>query len=103
MFLFREEDPKGEVIFKQEDKTLVLNRVGTWDLIPRLFGLSNPRQLLKGDVVLKGWYRGGLHPWLEVHEVRAEKSVRKSMVRSLRWASAILVLLLSVIISLSLD
>jgi len=99
----REEDPKGEAVFKQEDGTLLLNRLGRWDLIPRLFGLSNPRQLLKGEVVVKGWYRGGLTPSLEIHEVRADKTVRKSMVRSFRWASAILFLLIAIVISLALE
>ena len=98
-----ETKPKGELVFKHEDKTILLNRLGTWDLIPRLFGLSNPRQLLKGDVTLVGWTRGVLVPSFEVHEARADKAVRKSMVKTLRWASAILGLALAVIISLALD
>ena len=99
----REEDPKGIVVFRQEERTIALNRLGRWDFIPRLFGLSNPRQLLKGEVALKGWYRGGLTPSLEVHEVKAEKSSRKSMVRSLRWVCAALVFVVALVIYLSLD
>jgi hypothetical protein len=99
----REEAPKGVVVFRQEERIIPLNRLGRWDLIPRLFGLSNPRQLLKGDVTLKGWYRGGLTPSLEVHEVKTEKMSRKSMVRSFRWAIAVVVFVIALVIYLSLD
>ena len=91
------------MVFKEDVRTLLINRLGRWDFIPRLFGLSNPRQLPKGDVTLKGWYRRGLSPYLEVHEVRADKTVRKSMARSLRWASAMMVFVLALVISLSLE
>jgi len=98
-----EQNPKGEVVFQQEEKTLRLNRIGRWDLIPRFFGLSNPRQLIKGDVTLKGWYRSGLSPWLELLEVRAEKTSRKSMVRSMRWAFAVTLLVLALVACLALE
>jgi Zn-finger nucleic acid-binding protein len=96
-------NPKSELVFKQDEKTLVINRLGRWDVIPRLFGLSNPRQLPKGDVTLKGWYRPGPVPSLEVHDIRAGKLYRKSMVRSLRWASAAALFVLTVVVSLALD
>ncbi len=98
-----EQKPKGEVILKLEDKTILLNRLGMWDLIPRLFGLSNPRQLIKGDVTLKGWYRGILMPSFEVDEIRAEKVIRKSMVKTLRWASAIFISIIAIVIYVSLE
>jgi len=98
-----EQDPKGKVVLKMEDKTILLNPIGRWDILPRLFGLSNPRQLLKGDVTLKGWYRGKLIPSFEIDEIRAEKVVRKSMVKTLRWVSAILVLVVAVAIYVSLE
>jgi hypothetical protein len=91
------------VVFKQEDKTIPLNRLGRWDVIPRFFGLSNPRQFLKGDVALRGWYRSGLTPFLEVLDVRAGKVSRKSMVRSLRWAFAVTLFALAIVISLALE
>jgi hypothetical protein len=99
----READPKGPVVFKQEERTIALNRLKRWDVIPRLFGLSNPRQLLKGEVVLKGWYRAGLVPFIEVQEVRADKASRKSMTRLLRWVFVALVFLIAFVIYLSLD
>ena len=95
--------PKGEVVFKQDEKTLKLNPIKATDIILRLFGLSNPRQLLQGDVTVKGWYRPGIVPMLEVQEVRSEKTFRKSMVKSLRWAAAISLLVLAVIVSLALN
>jgi hypothetical protein len=98
-----DEKPKGEVVFKQEEKVLRLNPIKPLDVIPRLFGLSNPRQLLLGDVTLRGWYRQGVVPALEVQDVRTEKTSRKSMVKSLRWAAAIALLLLAVIVSLALE
>jgi len=98
-----EQNPKGEVIFKQEEKSLRLNPVSTLDIIPRLFGLSNPRQLLQGDVALRGWYRPGAVPALEVQEVRTDKASRKSIVKSLRWATALSLLALAVIVSLALE
>ena len=98
-----EQKPKGEVVFAQEGKTLALNRLGRWDVIPRLFGLTNPRQLLLGDVTITGWYRGGLSPTLEVREVRAGKTARKSMVKGLRWACGAALLALAVVISLALE
>ncbi len=90
--LAKEEDPKGNVVLKRDERAIELNRMGRWDIVPRLFGLSNPRQLLKGEVTVKGWYHPGLIPFVEVHEVRTEKTVRKSMSRSLRWASAVMIL-----------
>jgi len=96
-------NPKGELVFKRDEKTLAINRLGRWDIVPRLFGLSNPRQLPKGDVTIRGWYRPGPVPSLEVHDIRAEKLTRKSMVRSLRWAFAVSLLVLSVVIYLALD
>jgi hypothetical protein len=96
-------NPKSALIFKQDEKTLVINRLGRWDILPRLFGLSNPRQLPKGDVTIKGWYRPGPNPSLEVHDVRAEKLYRKSMTKSLRWAFAVSLLILVVVIDLALD
>jgi hypothetical protein len=98
-----EQKLKGEVVFKEGEKTIFLNRLGRWDIIPRLFGLSNPRQLLRGDVTLTGWRRGIIIPSVEVHEVRADKAVRKSTVRSLRWAFAIMVFVIALIVYLSLD
>ncbi len=95
--------PKGEVVLKVDDKTILLNRLGTWDVIPRLFGLSNPRQLMKGAVTLKGWYRGILVPSFEVDEIKAEKTIRRSMVKTLRWASAIFIGILAVVIYVSLE
>lgn len=98
-----EQKPKGEIVFTQDEKRLKLNPVRTWDFIPRLFGLANPRQYLLGDGTLKGWFRPGVEPSLEVQEIRIEKTVRKSMVKSLRWASAISLLVLALIISLALE
>ena len=95
--------PKGEVVFKQGEKSIRLNPLGLWDIIPRLFGLSNPRQLLQGDVTVRGWYRHGIPPVLEVQEVRSEKAVRKSMVKMLRWASAVSLLALALLVSLALE
>jgi len=51
--LAREEEPKGVVVFKQDTQTIALNKLGRWDMIPRLFGLSNPRQFLKGEVTIR--------------------------------------------------
>jgi hypothetical protein len=103
VLLADEQAPKGEVVFSQEGRTLPLNRLGAFDMIPRLFGLSNPRQLLKGEVLLKGWYRKAAGPFLEVQEIRAGKTFRRSMVRGLRWASALMVLVLSIVISFALE
>jgi hypothetical protein len=101
--LVDENAPKGPLLFKQEAKTLALNRIGAMDMIPRLFGLSNPRQLPKGEVTLRGWFRPGPVPFLEIQEVRADKATRKSTVRGLRWGFAVALLVLSVVISLALD
>ncbi len=98
-----EEDPKGMAVFKQEERVIPLNRLGRWDMVPRLFGLANPRQLLSGAVTLTGWYHGGLTPWLEIHELRAEKTFRKSMTRTLRWVLAVLLFVIALMIYLSLD
>jgi hypothetical protein len=95
--------PKGEVVFKQDERIVRLNPISTWDILPRLFGLSNPRQFLQGEVTLEGWYRPGLNPALEVRKVQSEKTTRTSMVKSLRWASAIFLLALAVIVSLALE
>jgi hypothetical protein len=101
--LAREEDPKGVVVFKQDTRTMAMNKLGRWDVIPRLFGLSNPRQLLKGEVTIRGWYRTGLVPSIEVHQVQANKAFRKSMTRALRWIFAVLVFFMAFGIYLSLD
>lgn len=96
-------EPKGIHVFKQGDLRIDLNKNGFWDLIPRLFGLSNPGQLLKGEVILTGWYRGGLLPCFEIQEIHAGKSARKSMVKVLRWTSAATLLVIALIISLALE
>ena len=101
--LVDEQVPKGPLLFRQEEKSLALNRMRGGDVIPRLFGLSNPRQLPKGEATLKGWFRPGPIPSLEIQEVRTDKATRKSMVRSLRWTFAVTLLVLSVVISLALD
>jgi hypothetical protein len=103
IILLDEAAPKGEVIFQQDGQALFLNRMGTWDLIPRLFGLSNPRQLLLGEVTVKGWYRHGPAPSLEVQEVLGEKGLRKSMVKSIRWAGAVSLFILALLIAFSLE
>jgi hypothetical protein len=99
----REEETKGVVVIKQDARTIALNKMGRWDVIPRLFGLSNPRQLLKGEVTIRGWYRPGLVPSIEVHEVQANKAFRKSMTKVLRWIFAVLVFVAALGLYLSLD
>ncbi len=97
------EKPGSELVFQQEERTITLNRLSPWDMVPRLFGLSNPRQLLKGDVTLRGWFRGGLEPFVEIQDVRSGKTTRKSLVRALRWTSAVFIFLVVLVISLSLE
>jgi Zn-finger nucleic acid-binding protein len=99
----KEEEPKGKVIFKQLERIALLNPVGLWDVIPRLFGLANPRQILKGEVIVKGWYRGGPAPAIEIHEIRADKVRRASMVKMLRWGTAAALWVLAIIIYFSLE
>jgi hypothetical protein len=99
----QEEDPQGVLVFKQDERIIPLNPLGRWDIVPRLSGLANPRQLLKGAVTFKGWYRGGLTPSLEIHELRAEKTFRKSMTRTLRWVLTVLLFAIAFVIYLSLD
>src|SRR5438132_14375450 len=56
----REEHHKGIVVLRQEERTIALNRLERWDFIPRLFDISNPSQVLNGDVTLKGCNRRGV-------------------------------------------
>jgi len=93
--------PKGVLIFSQGDQTLEMNQWGKLELIPRFFGLQNPGQLIAGEATLQGWYRKTAAPYVEIAVVTVGKKRRASMVRGVRWAAAIAVLVLAGLILLT--
>ncbi len=93
--------PKGRVIFITEGERIELNRMFALDMVPRVFGISNPSQMILGEVILRGWYRKLPVSFIDVAEIQAGKKSRKSMVRALRWGCAILVAVLAALILLT--
>jgi len=87
--------PKGPLIFTQDEKKLLLNKTGALEFASTFFGLKNPAQFLPGEVTLHGWYRKTEPPYLEVSVVLMGKRRRASMVRAVRWAVAIGVLVVA--------
>ncbi len=94
---------KSLLIFKQGEMTIALNRIARWDILPRLFGLSNPGQILKGEIRLTGWFRGGVVPWVEIRTIASEKTSRASIVKGLRRALPIILWIIAFLINLSLE
>jgi len=93
--------PKGPMVFKQGERRIALNRLGALELVPRIFGLANPAQMLEGEVELSGWYRKSDPAFIEIAELSAGKKSRKSMARAMRWTCVILVFIFTALILLT--
>ena len=83
---------KPAVRFSDGTADIAVNQIVWSDFAPRFFGVSDLPRLADGEVTLKGWFRGGASPFVEISEIRTDKTKRKSLVRMLRWVFAILVL-----------
>jgi len=94
-------NPKGPVVFVQNGERVQLNRLSITDVMPRLFGIANPAQMILGEVLLRGWYRRLPVPFIDVSEVKAGKKFRKASSKGLRWGCAILVAALTALILLT--
>jgi len=93
--------PKGTVVFVMDGERIELNRTFALDMVPRLFGIRNPGQMILGEVLIRGWYRRLPVSFIDLAEIRAGKKSRKSTVRALRWVCAILVAVVAALILLT--
>ena len=88
--------PKGPLMFVQDGKKLALNKTGALEFISTFFGLKNPAQFTPGEATLQGWYRKTEPPYLEVSVLLiGKKTAHQFRPRALRWAAAILVLVVA--------
>jgi hypothetical protein len=89
---------RGPYRFVSEDISVAIDRFRAIDGIAQIFSVPSYASFKDQMVSIRGWYRPGGNPFIEVQEIRTEKIARKSMVRQLRWAMAGLAVFLSLLL-----
>jgi hypothetical protein len=79
--------PSSKAMIVVDSVSLPLDRFGAMEWAAMVFSVPS-YSVFKEPVILRGWWRSGKKPYLEVQVVSAGKIERKSLVRALRWAVA---------------
>lgn len=94
----------NEILFLEDGSgRLPLNQVTGFQLIARLFGLTPTMPVVEGDITLRGWYRPEKTPYVEVQSVEGTGRKRSAMVRGLRWAVALIALLIGFLLLVTVE
>jgi hypothetical protein len=88
----------GSLELAEGGSRIALDRFRSWEVLARLFGVKNLASLGTDPVTLRGWYRGSQVPFIEISQVRTDKTFKTSLIRGVRWTAAVVLLLLSILI-----